>query len=141
MLRRILSTLFLALLVLPHGTRAQTITYTYETSVEGSGYEDMAVGESRDVPCEYSYAPTFYSYSGVEFEGQMFSSEWRSKRSDFPLPAWNWVFRPLESGWLFRNIWVFQGFPASLRIPPLTPCEPILLRIWYKDRVHEPWYS
>jgi hypothetical protein len=22
----------------------------------------------------------------------MFSSEWRSKRSDFPLPAWNWYY-------------------------------------------------
>jgi hypothetical protein len=92
MLRRILLALLLLLHVLPHGARAQTVTYTYETSVEGSGYEDMAAGESRDVPCEYSFAPTFYSYYGVEFEGQMFSSEWRSKRSDFPLPAWNWYY-------------------------------------------------
>lgn len=92
MLRGILPSLLLVLPVLPHGARAQTVTYTYETSVAGSGYEDMAVGESRDVPCEYSFAPTFYSYSGVEFEGQTFSSEWRSKRSDFPLPAWNWYY-------------------------------------------------
>lgn len=88
--RGILLALLLALLVLPHGARAQSTSY--ETSLEGSGYEDMAVGESRDVPCEYSYAPSFYSYYGVEFEGQMFRSEWRSKRSDFPLPAWNWYY-------------------------------------------------
>jgi hypothetical protein len=90
MLGRIIFTLLLLPCVLPHDARAQTVTYTYETGVEGSGYDDMAVGESRDVPCEYSYAPTFYSHYGVEFESQMFTSEWRSRRSDFPLPAWNW---------------------------------------------------
>jgi hypothetical protein len=52
----------------------------------------MAVGEFRDVPCEYSYAPSFYSYYGVEFEDQMFMSVWVSERSDFPLPAWNWYY-------------------------------------------------
>jgi hypothetical protein len=88
MLRRILLTLLLVLCVLPHGARAQSSTYT---SVEPA-YDDLAVGESRDVPCEYSYGPSFYSYYGVEFEGQMFMSEWRSKRSDFPLPAWNWYY-------------------------------------------------
>jgi hypothetical protein len=90
MSRRILFALLMLLPVLPAGAKAQAITY--ETSVEGSGYEDMPVGESRDVPCEYSYAPTFYSHYGVEFEGQMFTSEWRSRRSDFPLPAWNWYY-------------------------------------------------
>jgi hypothetical protein len=90
MLRKILITLLLALPALAHEARAQSTSY--ETSVEASGYEDMAVGESRDVPCDYSYGPSFYSYYGVEFEDQMFTSEWRSKRSDFPLPAWNWYY-------------------------------------------------
>ena len=90
MLRKILLPLLLTLTALPHGARAQSTSF--ETSVEGSGYEDMAVGESRDVPCEYSYAPSFYSYYGVEFEDQMFMSTWVSERSDFPLPAWNWYY-------------------------------------------------
>lgn len=89
MLRGILLALFLALSVLSHGAQAQN---NYGSSVESLGYEDMAVGESRDVPCEYSFAPSFYSPYGVEFEGQWFKSEWRSKRSDFPLPAWNWYY-------------------------------------------------
>lgn len=97
MLRRFLFPLLLPLYVIPCGARSQSTSY--ETSVEGSGYEDMAVGESRDVPCEYSFGPKFYSYYGVEFEGQMFrSAEWRSKRSDFPLPAWNWYYAyPLQT--------------------------------------------
>jgi hypothetical protein len=90
MRRRALPALLLILLVLPHGARAQD--FSYETPAAGSVYENMVAGESRDVPCEYSYAPAFYSYYGVEFEGQMFMSEWRSKRIDFPLPAWNWYY-------------------------------------------------
>jgi hypothetical protein len=123
MLRTILFALVIPLPVLPHGAHAQS---TYETSVQGSGYEDMAVGEFRDVPCEYSYAPSFYSYYGVEFEGQMFRSEWRSKRSNFPLPAWNWYYAyPMHTVvsnngkyrwenaeiqvhcWVYRSLYVF----------------------------------
>jgi hypothetical protein len=85
MLRRILIAVLLAFPVLPNGARAQS---TYETSVEGSGYENLAVGEFRDQPCEYSYGTRFPTWYGAEFEGQMFRSEWRSKRSDFPLPAY-----------------------------------------------------
>lgn len=85
MLRRSLLTLLLALHILPHGASAQD---SYGAGV----YEDMAEGESRDVPCEYSFAPSFYSPYGVEYEGQWFRSEWRSKRSDFPLPSWNWYY-------------------------------------------------
>lgn len=85
MLRRSLLALLLALHILPHGASAQD---SYGTGI----YEDMAEGESRDVPCEYSFAPSFYSPYGVEYEGQWFRSEWRSKRSDFPLPSWNWYY-------------------------------------------------
>lgn len=88
MLRGILLALLWTICVYSDEARAQG---TYTTSTEGS-YEDMAVGESRDVPCEYSFGPSFYSPFGVEFEGQWFKSEWRSKRSDFPLPAWNWYY-------------------------------------------------
>lgn len=92
MLRKSLIALLIALPVLPHGTRAQSTSY--ETSVEGSGYEDMAVGEFRDVPCEYSYGPSFYSYYGIEFEDQMFMSQWISKvgLDKAPLPSWNWYY-------------------------------------------------
>jgi hypothetical protein len=90
MLRKILFALLVALPVLPHGARAQSTSY--ETNVEGSGYEDMAVGESRDVPCEYGYSARFHSHYGVEFEGQMFMSQWLSKSSKFPLPSWNWYY-------------------------------------------------
>lgn len=89
MLREILLALFLFLCVGPRGIHAQSI---YRTSVAGSNYEDMAVEESRDVPCEYSFGSSFYSPFGVEFEGHWFKSEWRSKRSDFPLPSWNWYY-------------------------------------------------
>ncbi len=92
MLRRILLALLLVIPVIPHGTHAQT--GSYETSVEGSGYEDMYVGEFRDVPCEYSFSARFYSYYGVEFEGQMFMTQWRSKLGldRAPLPSWNWYY-------------------------------------------------
>ena len=74
MLKRIFLALLLPLADLPHGTVAQTVSYSYETPVEGSGYENMPEG-AYDVPCEYSYGPAFYSYYGVEFEDQMFRSE------------------------------------------------------------------
>jgi len=91
MLRRLhLTALLLFIPVHPYGTLAQTATY--ETDVFGSGYEDMAEGESRDVPCEYSLSPAVFEHYGVEFKGHMFLSEWRSIRSDFPLPSWNWYY-------------------------------------------------
>jgi hypothetical protein len=89
MLRRCLLALLMAFPVLPQGAGAQD---AYGTVAGDSGYEDMAVGESRDVPCEYSFGSSFYSPYGVEFESQWFKSEWRSKRSDFPLPSWNWYY-------------------------------------------------
>lgn len=88
--RGILIPLLTGLLVLPHGTLAQTALY--ETDIAGSGYEDMAVGESRDVACEYGFSRNFAGHTGVPFEGYMFLSDWRSKRSDFPLPSWNWYY-------------------------------------------------
>jgi hypothetical protein len=90
MSRRLCVALFLALPVLSHRVQAQTSTY--ETSVAGSGYEDMADGETRDVPCEYTYYRHFAGHSGIDFEGYLFLSDWRSKRSDFPLPSWNWYY-------------------------------------------------
>jgi hypothetical protein len=80
--------------------RAQT--GTYDISIAGSGYEDMADGESRDFPCEYGLSARFYEHYGVEFEGYMFLTDWVSKRSDFPLPSWNW-YRPLPNRSLISN--------------------------------------
>jgi hypothetical protein len=88
MLRGILASLLIGLAIFPHGALAQTTVH--DTSVEGSGYEDMAIGESRDVPCPYGLSATVDGHYGVPFGNYMFMSEWQSKRRDFPLPAWNW---------------------------------------------------
>jgi hypothetical protein len=87
--RRLYAALLLSLPVLPQSVLAQT--GNYETPVAGSGYENLAEG-AYDVPCEYGYSGRFQQYYGVEFEDYMFMTDWRSKRSDFPLPAWNWYY-------------------------------------------------
>jgi hypothetical protein len=88
MLKRVLASLLWSLLVFPRGALAQTALYE-ETGVEGSPYEDMAEGESRDVPCPYGLSATVDGHYGVPFGDYMFMSDWQSKKSDFPLPAWN----------------------------------------------------
>lgn len=80
--KRILASLLWGLLVITRGALAQTALYE-ETGVEGSPYEDMTAGESRDVPCPYGLSATVDGHYGVPFGDYMFMSDWQSKKGDF----------------------------------------------------------
>lgn len=58
---------------------------------ESSLYDDMVVGESRDVPCPANLNSYFKEdRSPVEFKEHDFISSWRSVIWHFPLPSHNW---------------------------------------------------
>lgn len=124
MLKRTIIPLFIGLCVWSGPLLGQ---YTASDSIIPEEYQDMAVGESRDVPCDGWLNTKAFDYQPVVHQGHFFWSQWKAELASRPLPAWAWYYaypnpdpvsedeRAIWEGakiqvhcWVYRSSWLIQ---------------------------------